>query len=491
MFFSLLFISKKNINPIINYFPFEIKNIMTTKEQIVKIYIKQIFAYNLEHTHILLLLFITFLMITIIILLTYSKKEIQKSQYKDYLTNLPNRRAFLKNQKKIKDKNIILINVLNFKKINSMYGYTIGDKILVSIALRLKKVTKKYDGTLYRTFGDNFAVVIQTKKNNQELYDICIEYLESTEIPIRINNRKLSYEFSIGVLIETKNSGINEVLGKLEFAKYLARSELNKIAFITDDIYNKFRKSQQLEEEINSTQLYDVIYPVYQPKINIHTKNIIGVEALARWNKFEELLAPNDFIPILENNDKVSNLDLTVLKKVCENFKFFKENNIKVSVNFSIQTIEKIQIDEIVESILKENDIPPSLLEIEVTETVISKNEDKVVSKLNRLVDMGLNISLDDFTAGHSTIAKISKLPINTIKIDKELINTDLNDKTKSVFNLIKNLGKELKLDIIIEGVETKEQINFLEKLELYNVQGYYFSKPLKEEDLINFINEL
>ncbi len=422
-------------------------------------------------------------------------KKIEDIAYIDKLTGAKNR-TFLYNGIEEKKGTVILVNIFSFKKINDIYGYEVGDEVLKTVVKRLFKLEKNFTYKvgkceLFRVSGDEFLIYISNK--NIKSYDV-IKMAKSIENTINekmyIKGYSFNIQVSIGIDIENNNDNLNTTMKKAQMALYLAKKNTDtKIVMASEEIYKQYRKKQLLEAELSDDLVIKMVIPFYQPKYNTKTKKIIGVEALARWKHSDMgTLYPDEFIPILENNGKINILDTTVLKKTCKDYMLWKEqglvdNDFKVSFNFCMLTIEKTNILELFVDLHKEFNIPYNVLEIEVTETVFSSDIESVISKLQSVVKLGVNISLDDFSAGHSTMTQLSNLPINTLKIDKGLLDAGMSKKTKEIFTLIKELTERIDLKIIVEGVETKEQVIFLENIGIYQIQGYYYSRPLSNED--------
>jgi EAL domain-containing protein (putative c-di-GMP-specific phosphodiesterase class I) len=231
----------------------------------------------------------------------------------------------------------------------------------------------------------------------------------------------------------------------------------------------------------------------YQPKVDAKTEKIIGMEALVRWdNKEKGIISPAQFIPLAEEIQLISDIDLWMINNVSQNVSYWYENGFNpgiVSINITIQTLKMDNFKDILIEILEKNNCKSEYIELEITESQLMNNPDLTINTLNEIKKIGIRISVDDFGTGYSSLAYLKKLPIDTLKIDKAFIDElPYNEDDVAISSTIITLAKSLKLDIVAEGVENKEQKDFLLQKECNTIQGYYYFKPLKVADVEKFI---
>ena len=220
----------------------------------------------------------------------------------------------------------------------------------------------------------------------------------------------------------------------------------------------------------------------YQPKIGLANHKVVGAEALIRWNHPKKgLIPPDDFIPILEQNREIIRLGGWVFETACKQLQTWKNKKyelVPLSVNLSIQQLEDLSFVSKIKETLEKYDVPPEYIELEITESMLMQEVERITKSLNILRALGMKVSIDDFGTGYSSLSYLKKLPVDTLKIDKSFIQELENCDDRQLTNAIISMGKIMNLNIIAEGVETKEQLEVLKKIGCDEVQGYYFSKP-------------
>ncbi|QOP43729.1 EAL domain-containing protein [Sulfurimonas sediminis] len=413
----------------------------------------------------------------------------------DLLTNLPNRAFIYENvyhsNKFVMQKGaqVIFIDLDNFKNINDTFGHIFGDKILVLVAKRLQAFFTEKD-LVARQGGDEFIIINNSQNKNLQ------ELIEVITMPYIIEDIEVRLGASVGVSVYPDDaSDFDTLLSLADIAMYEAKKVKNSYAFFTKEMQEKNSANITIEQELRSALQKNEIYMVYQPQINADG-TLHGVEALVRW-KNEKLgfVSPADFIPvaeatglILELGNYITNRLLLEIKKIyAEVGKTFQ-----LSVNVSIvQLMENHFLKNLLEMIHKVQ-FDTSLLTLEVTERLPIEDLDYVLPILKSIRAEGMLLSLDDFGTGYSSLSVLTKLPINELKIDKAFVDELLySNKDKNLVKTIINIGKNFSMDILAEGTESKEQVDKLKEYGCDIFQGYYYSKPLKKEDLIAFIRSL
>ncbi|WP_457560600.1 putative bifunctional diguanylate cyclase/phosphodiesterase [Caminibacter sp.] len=431
------------------------------------------------------------------------QERIHYLAYHDTLTGIANR-TFLKEELKClvnfsnrhKSKFAILyLDLDNFKMINDTFGHEIGDKVLIEITNRLKNILRGSD-IFARIGGDEFVIVANEIKNNNDVRIISEKILKCLKEPLKINNKKFNVSFSIGISIYPDDSRNIETLFKYaDIAMYKAKKEgKNRFEFINEELKKEIKQFYEIATEIkdgiekNEFQLY------FQPQIDIENKKIYGAEALIRWiHPKKGILSPNVFIPIAENNTLIYLIDDYVLKKAFEILNNWKQDkylrNVKLSINISANSFKRNDFVEQLKKYLEEYKIKPENLEIEITETLSMQDVFYTINTLKELKKIGFSISIDDFGTGYSSLNYLKMLPFDVIKIDRSFIKDITTDKDDYVITkMIVELSKILNKKLIAEGVETKDVLTAIENLGCRYVQGYYFSKPLSEKEFYKYV---
>ncbi|SHH10766.1 sensor domain-containing protein [Clostridium magnum] len=426
-----------------------------------------------------------------------SKKAFVENVYYDSVTKLPNRDLFLIDIKNILQKTIylnqegaiIFVDLDNFKSINDTLGHDFGDLILKVFSQLLNICVKDY-GNLYRLGGDEFIVLIEKFDSIEKLEEICNMILDYCKKPFEINEKQLYMTTSIGISIFPRDSyDANDLLKFADLAMYESKARgKNTCTFFEQALSESYTRRILIENELKEAIKNNEFSIVYQPQIDALENRIFGFEALLRWNnKKLGFVSPAEFIPIAERTGIILDIGNWVLNKVCKKIREFKAkkyrfNNVAINVS-PIQTKETNFKDKII-NVCKENEIALSLLEIEITERTLIELNDEKIADLYELIKKGINISIDDFGTGYSSLSYLTVIPINTLKIDKSFIDNIEDEKNRAVIECILNLSKSLKYKVIAEGVELKDQLEILMNLGCNIVQGYYFSKPVGEDEL-------
>lgn len=424
-----------------------------------------------------------------------SRKNAQKEMLflalNDPLTKLPNR-VYLKQElekRLIEEPELcfLFLDLDRFKTINDMYGHTTGDKVIQVVAERLKSVLNESD-FIARVGGDEF--VILTRENVQvEL--LCEKIIASLETPIEIGNEQFKVAASMGVTYSPKDGNSFETLFKnADTAMYEAKKNLQKsYVFYTNSMTEQLLTISKLDNELKHAIEEDEFVVYYQPQINLHTNQMIGLEALVRWeHPVKGIIPPNNFIPRAEETRLIIPLGLLIFKKSLMQMKKWDEQAFfdgVMAINISSVQIEEENFVEKLEVIRQEIGISAQRIELEVTESCFMNNSERVSKTLQKLENLGYKISIDDFGTGYSSLSYLKQLPLHKLKIDRSFIR-DLPHDTddQAISKAIIALGKTLELEVLAEGVETEDQKAFLIENKCDSMQGYLFAKPLSAEVL-------
>lgn len=385
---------------------------------------------------------------------------------------------------------LIYFDFNKFKYINEIGGYSVGNKVLVKVSSILINSIDN-DELACRISSDNFLVLIKYSdiknlKNKLFRFNEKVIGLQKEEF----NNLKISIISGI-YLINDINDEIFSIIDKANIArKTIKSSHKSQFAFYDSKLHLKFTKEKEIENRMVKALNNKEFTIFLQPKIELATKNLIGAEALVRWITPNNIVFyPNDFIPLFEKNGFIIELDFYVYEEVFKMLQSWINNNFKVipiSINVSRSHINSSDfISRLTKLIVKYN-IPINLIELELTENIFLNNIKQVLNTINTLKSMGFTFSMDDFGSGYSSLMLLKELPIDVLKLDKSFFpNNTLSNKNKIITSNVVNMAKDLNIKVLCEGIETKEQIDFLIKIKCDIVQGYFFSKPIPIDEFI------
>ena len=408
----------------------------------------------------------------------------------DDLTKLYNRFYVTKeftNLKKDKPFSLFFIDMDNFRSINDNYGHINGDLVLKQVTKRLISLVNKKD-ILIRYSGDEF-ILISSIIDKEEIEKLASIIIEKLSVPFDIKQYEFRLSASIGIALFPKDAEtFDEIKRYADISLAEAKKNKNTYKIFEKSIKDKYLKQFLIESELKKALQNNEIYMMYQPQIN-KDGNIYGVEALVRWeNKELGFVPPDIFIPIAESSGMMKTLGVFIIEKsLYEIENVYKNTNLtfQLSINISVkQFMEKDFYENLFKSINRYKLIRTNIT-LEVTENVFIEDLEFIISLLNRLKKHGIKISLDDFGTGYSSLSLLKRLPIDELKIDKSFVDDILIDQNSlSMVEDIISIGKKQNMVILAEGVESKEQKELLQNSGCNLFQGYYYSKPLKIDDL-------
>lgn len=418
---------------------------------------------------------------------------------RDSLTMLANRRYFIselelaiktaqKNNQKIA---LLFIDLDYFKDINDTLGHNVGDKLLQAVSNKLLEIVGD-SGLVGRFGGDEFVVLINNIESEKSIKRMSVKILESLQEKFEITDLILKISASIGISIfpDDANSA-TELIKQSDLAMYQSKtSGKNTYSFFTKELSNSLEEKTKiinaLKEALENKNEFQLLY---QPKISTNNGKMISIESLIRWNsKTLGFVYPSKFISIAEETNMIISLGEWILRKACSDFQKLLELGLDlkhISINVSSIQLQDEKFFIMLNKILKETNINPKKIELEITESFIATDSKNTLEILNKIRQKGIALAIDDFGTGYSSMSYLKKLPINRLKIDKSFVDElPFSQESVAIAKAIISLAKTFDLQITAEGVETKEQLDFLIDEKCDEIQGYYYSKPITFEEI-------
>ena len=425
-----------------------------------------------------------------------TRKQLRYIANHDSLTGLHNRYAL---NEEIEEKislgdsfYVLFLDLDNFKHVNDTYGHRFGDLLLKEISRRLKSIM--IDGDfLARNGGDEFVLLIN-ENQNEPIRNLASKILHIISKPIIINENELFTATSIGIS-KYDEIGVeaSDLLNRADISLYKAKETKNSYVFFSNSIYNDSKEYLEIETELRHAIQKNEFTVLYQPKIDSKNHKMIAVEALIRWHNSKlGFVSPEKFISVAEKSGIINNIGEFVLRKAQEDIEDVwkkTDTGFLLSVNVSPRQLVSLRDMQRFKKVINDSSFPKDKFIIEVTENVFIGDMKKIISFLNIIKGYGIGISLDDFGTGYSSLSVLSKLPITELKVDKSFVqNMLLNDDNMMLVKSIINIGKEMHVKVVAEGVESQEELQVLADFGCDIYQGYFFSKPLNKDDLITYI---
>jgi diguanylate cyclase (GGDEF)-like protein len=428
-------------------------------------------------------------------------ETVQYLAYHDVLTDLPNRalfcdrlrQALLVGHRESKPLALLLMDLNRFKEVNDTFGHHYGDLLLRQIGPRLGSCLRESD-TVARIGGDEFAILLHdTQLEGATL--TAKKVLKKLEASFRLEEETVEIGASIGIAFYPDHGKEAETLfQKADMAMYVTKQAGGGYAAYHPEHEEKRPYRLMLTGKLRRAIDYGGLVLYYQPQLNLKTNRVIGVEALARWpHPHLGLIPPDQFIPLAEQTGLIKPFTQWVLKAVSCQFKQWEQAGLRihVSVNLSAKNLQETKLPDQVAEMIETGRLEPSLLEFEITESMIMADPPRALEVLTRLNALGISLSIDDFGAGYSSLGYLKKLPVQKIKIDKSFMMDRLQDENDIIIvKSIINMGHNLGLEVIAEGVEDQETQDHLKALGCDAVQGYYICDPLPSLELIQWIRE-
>ncbi len=421
----------------------------------------------------------------------------------DLLTNLPNRALFQdtlvkKISKARRNKTkfaLMFIDLDNFKMINDTLGHDYGDLLLIEVAKRLNNILREED-LVSRLGGDEFTVILDDIKDTAYPSIVAQKIIDSLSQPVKLDDEIGYIGASVGIAIFPDDATNKEDLIKnADMAMYSAKQGGKNIyRYFTEDMNADAKERLELSNDLRNAIQNNQLQLYYQPVIDTTNNTLYGCEALIRWEHPKYgIVTPDNFIRLAEEGGFMAKIGKWIMQRACTQLSIMQKLglNIKIAINISSKQLTQNHLEHTLKTIIKESGINPGLLELEVTESFLMENIKQVEIALTNLKKIGINTAIDDFGTGYSSLARLKKLPISKLKIDKSFIGDIPNDEDDmQIASTIITLAKQLNLDVVAEGVETKEQVDFLKKHGCTLMQGYYFSEAIAEKDFNAYLRD-
>lgn len=432
--------------------------------------------------------------------LSRQRKWLEKQATIDELTHLLNRRGFIN---ALKDRlrfhrrtnmmaSLLFIDLDHFKKINDSMGHDAGDELLEKVSEILRKMVRETD-IIGRFGGDEFVVGLLDIKSPEDAAIVSNKIIKEVSKPFIIKDTEVFIGTSIGIALfpdDAENLGM--LIKNGDSAMYQAKkSGKNCYAFYETKMEEAAKRKLLLDSSLHHAIQNNEFKLMYQPQVVSGSGEVFGAEVLIRWMRPEQgMISPAEFIPIAEKNGLIVPIGEYVLREACRQTKQWHDegySKIKISVNFSVKQFQQRNIVSVIKKAIADTGLAPEYLNIEITESLLMNNIQETIDKLQELKDLGIESSIDDFGTGYSSLSYLQQLPVAHLKIDKAFVDNVNKDDT--IASAIVNLGKNLDLHVIAEGIEHDEQNVKLMELGCQMAQGYLFGKPMSAEEFESYCN--
>jgi len=423
-----------------------------------------------------------------------AEETINFQAYHDLLTKLPNR-ALLRDrlslaisQAKRDDEKlaVMFLDLDRFKNINDSLGHMIGDELLQQVSMRLKECIRAAD-TLARFGGDEFTLMLpKLHDGHEDARKLADKITNTLKQPFNVDGHELYVSASIGIALYPQDgSDMDSLIKHADVAMYHVKGQgKNGYQFYSNEMNVPYVEKLSMDTGIHKALDNNEFNLVYQPQVNLRTGEIVGVEALLRWDHPEHgAISPSEFIPFAEESGLIIDIGYWVLKSACKELSRWRSAGlpeIRMSINISSRQLMEVGIVENIVNIMKDYDVPGHCIELEITEHAIMSDMDSVIRKLKELSSHDITIAIDDFGTGYSSLSYLHKLPIQTLKIDRTFLKESrINKGDNTIINTIVAMAKGLNLNVVAEGVESQAQLEYLREIDCSEAQGFLFGKPL------------
>ena len=439
--------------------------------------------------------------------------RLHKLAFYDGLTGLPNRTLFLDRLEMVLQMGkrhgqagaLLFLDVDHFKRINDTLGHKVGDHLLKLLSQRMTACLRATDtvarlhcqDVIARMGGDEFSVILPCLEQPDEATTVALRLAEQLTQPIDVDGNQVSLTTSIGITYFPEDGNdVETLLKNADLAMFNAKHKgPNAVMFYQESMNIAVMKRLTMENHLRQAIMRNEFSLHYQPQISLSTGQLIGFEALLRWNSPElGAVPPLDFIPLAEENGMIVTIGEWVLRTACAQARSWIEQGLplqRMAVNVSLRQFLHNEFTQIVSQVLVESSLAPEQLELEITESMIMSDPPGVIRTLHELKDQGVQIAIDDFGTGYSSLGRLRDLPIDCLKIDRSFVKgISMGMRHEPILNAVMIMAAGMGLRVIAEGVETQEQVDFLRTCQCPEAQGYLFSRPLNDADATSFLQE-
>jgi diguanylate cyclase (GGDEF)-like protein/PAS domain S-box-containing protein len=441
--------------------------------------------------------------------ITERRKAEQRIRYLariDALTKIPNRmqfqhllqRTIARARRSGKPLCLLYLDIDKFKDINDTFGHLAGDKTLETVAKRLTEASPP-NSVIGRLAGDEFAVIVDKLEHGPQMVPaldkLAREILDRLAEPFFVQGNEVFMTGSMGIALYPSDArNVIDLIRNADAALYHSKKNGGNVFShykpeMNEAAVERLMTKSKLKRAFERNEL--LVH--YQPKYNLETGLVTGAEALVRWELPERgIIMPSDFIPIAEESSLIIEIGEWVLDRVCEDFRDWQRSispTNRISINLSLKQLRQPNFISRISSILRHYQVSPTSLELEITETTLMENPERTIKLLDELYSLGLYLAIDDFGTGYSSLSALQQFPISTLKIDKSFVRdvaTNADDAT--IVGTIIHMGKSLKMDVVAEGVETEEQLTFLQQMNCTYVQGLLFGDPMSSDNYLELL---
>lgn len=431
-----------------------------------------------------------------------AEERLQYLVHHDSLTDLPNRLLFMDRlsqaMARVRWHNrlvaILFLDLDRFKRINDTLGHDVGDQLLKVVAERLRACIRTGD-TVARMGGDEFTIILSDVAQVEDVPRVAQKIIDAISRPFSLMGQELFITVSMGIsLFPNDGQDAQTLVKNADVAMYRAKEQgRNHYQHYSPAMNVRTLERLALENNLRHALERKELLLHYQPRVDLETGRITGVEALLRWQYPDlGLIPPSQFIPLAEETGLIIPIGEWVLRTACIQNKLWQSMGffpMRVAVNLSARQFQQRSLVETISHVIKETGLDPHYLELELTEGLIMKNAELTITTLRDLHEMGIQVSIDDFGTGYSSLSYLRRFPIHALKIDQSFVRDITTDPDDTVIvTAIILLAHSLKLKVIAEGVETQEQLDFLRSLKCHEMQGYLFSRPLPAEEMTKLL---
>ncbi|MEZ5529961.1 MAG: EAL domain-containing protein [Porticoccaceae bacterium] len=423
------------------------------------------------------------------------EKHVKQLAYHDPLTGLPNRTHLMQqlrlmlNRAQLEEKQvaILFLDLDRFKMINDTLGHDAGDLLLKAVSERIRRCVRSQD-FIARLGGDEFTVVLEGVTDLETVSKIAAKICDALSQPFVFLQQKMFVTTSIGISVFPQDGqDIGALMKHADSAMFRAKEQRNNYCFYVEGMEDEIARRMEIERELRHAVDADELVLFYQPKIDVASGELMGVEALIRWQHPRHgFISPDMFIPMAEETGLINQVSDWVMHTACRQLKQWQHQGyqLQMAVNLSGKDVQLEGFKEKMQKVVESYQIPPKVLELEITEGTLMENPEEMEAELNALREIGLTLAIDDFGSGFSSLNYLKRLPVDVLKIDRMFIrDLETDESDKAIVSGIVALAKSMGLKTVAEGVENEEQYQLLQGLGCDICQGYYFSKPLSQDD--------